>query len=150
MKFLTTFTAIIFCLCVNSQIEINGTWAGNISYPPLASNDSLSITFTIKVDSIKNKITGSSMSRYNNGVYVEKTFLGKLYKKKDGFYVEEDDLGKKSFSGHAPLIFLDRYDFDFNESTTSELSGKVTCIRSSFSTTLRCHENTTVKLIRTQ
>ena len=50
MKFLATVSAIIFSVCVNGQIDINGTWTGKVSYHPLESYDSLTISFTIKID----------------------------------------------------------------------------------------------------
>ena len=150
MKLLTTFAAIIFSFCINGQIDISGTWTGRVSYYPLESYDSLTISFTIKIDTVKGKISGSTMSMHKSGSYHEKIFSGKLYKKKDGFYVEEDDFGKKSWVGASPLIFFDRYDFDFNTSTATELKGKITCIRSSFVTTGKCHESTTVRLIKTE
>ena len=122
-----------------SQPDISGTWHGKVfDLQNTNIQDSVSITFKLSLGT-DNKITGTCTSYYPGGFFGHTSIFGKFYKKKDGFYIQEDKLLESNFRIKIATHY-DRYDFAFEKNKTNELTGTSICIKA-MSMHVPCHGN---------
>jgi hypothetical protein len=139
MKFVFSFLLLLSFIKANTQTEVTGTWVGKIfDTQNINSYDSVSITFNLKLEA-NNKITGTTTAYYTAGAFAHFAVSGKLYKKKDGFYVQEDKLVESNFRIKI-AVHMDRYDFSFLKENPDELEGTSICIKA-MSMHVPCHGN---------
>ncbi|SRR5258706_5234738 len=136
MNILPVTLHYFFYLLLTQQPNISGTWEGKIADSQVRDQyDSVTIHLKLSL-SADNKISGTSICYYANNYYKECSLSGKMYKKQDGFFIQEETITGTNFP-NKPAIHIDRYDLTFIKEDSSRLNGEATCTRSA----LRCHEN---------